>query len=811
VTPKGDDRAELLIDTTDAVGRCHDQTDGGLELVDISGIGVDPAFEPRELLLTRHSGRSHTVTVDDLRPHIVYNSTGTGGAGTAGEPWIEVLDIRSCLSPAAGGTLDPAASLQDRRAACAAGVHVYRIPLEPAWASRRTPDGQLEAPQTCHDITARANRIHCAGLNATMVFDVAGMFDDQGNVRGTPIPCGVTDADPRPDATTAAKVLDCALRAQGQTGVEGAVAFYDQLGRPQAEGWQFLGRVNHAGRPANQANNNLETPSDEEVAISHQADPAPVAVGDYLIVSDERGGGVVPGGGSCGPTVDNPIGNGGLHFYDMSRPGPERVFEHARMVAEDGTERPAVWIGRGELPAPTFCTVHVFHHVPDEQRIIMGYYSQGTKVLDYTIDALGRLHFDEVASFILPGAQTWVTNFFAIDDNPDGTRTYHLMANDIARGQDVFRWTHTPNPVQERTVVRRSGPERITTAVEVSRSRFSDGGAATVVLARADDYADALTGAPLAARHGGPILLTDRDRLAAATEAEIVRLGATQVVLLGGEAALSPSVAQALQARGLEVERIAGPTRFATAARIAAALGSETQTAFLAEGANADPARGWPDALSAASLAAATGRPVLLATRDALPADTVRALADLGIRETLVVGGSAAVSDAVVAQVQAAGHGPRRLAGATRYETSRAIYEEALRVGLNPAALWLATGRNWPDALAAGPVVAATGGTFLLIDGRDLAGSPPAAALLRELRGRIRHVTVLGGTAAVATDVVDQVRGLLRPEPQPGSTTNAATGVGGARPGSGSTQAGLVLAGLAMLPLAALTARRRRR
>ena len=69
---------QLLIDTVDALGRCHDIAGGGLEFVDVSGLGT-AGFEPREIHLTRHNGYSHTVTVDAMRPWIVYNSTSDFG------------------------------------------------------------------------------------------------------------------------------------------------------------------------------------------------------------------------------------------------------------------------------------------------------------------------------------------------------------------------------------------------------------------------------------------------------------------------------------------------------------------------------------------------------------------------------------------------------------------------------------------------------------------------------------------------------------------------------------------------------------
>ena len=91
--------------------------------------------------------------------------------------------------------------------------------------------------------------------------------------------------------------------------------------------------------------------------------------------------------------------------------------------------------------------MHVIEKIPDEQRLVVAYYSQGTKIVDYWVDAEGEFHFRETASVILPGAETWAAEDFKIVDNGDGTRTYYFLATDIARGIDVFSWTGPTNPI----------------------------------------------------------------------------------------------------------------------------------------------------------------------------------------------------------------------------------------------------------------------------------------------------------------------------------------------------------------------------
>ena len=421
-------RPVYITDTTDALGRCHDPGGGGIEIVDVTGLRK-PEFHPREIHLLRFSGTSHNNTVDQLRPWIIYNSS----SDFAGRPWIEVVDAGSCMRRRG-------LTLEEQREQCR--PKVFRIPFKPEWSQQRnSANGQLVpgSEAACHDITSEGNRLYCAGLNSTIVFDVTNLVTSSakrkrkgklGHVRGEPLDCKVVDG-----TRTTAKVTDCS----GITTLDPANP------GPVAEGWSLVGFFNHPGRDCQpgpgittNCNFNSEVRSDDGVSVAHEADPT--WDGNYVFVTDERGGGVIPGGASCEPGVPNPYGNGGIHVLDIRDPA------NIKYAEKDGGGK-AVWIGTPYVPAATFCTVHVIEKIPDEQRLVVAYYSQGTKIVDYWIDAQGQFHFRETASIILPGANTWATEDFKIVDNPDGSRTYYFAASDIQRGIDVFSWTGPTNPI----------------------------------------------------------------------------------------------------------------------------------------------------------------------------------------------------------------------------------------------------------------------------------------------------------------------------------------------------------------------------
>jgi hypothetical protein len=404
VIPKKNPR--LMIDTTDATGRCHDPDGGGLEIVDISGLHKKK-FKPREIHLTRHAGTSHTVTLDATRPWIVYNNSST----SAEMPWIDVLDIRSCLKK-------KPRSLKGKRKACR--PKVYRILFKPEWAQRIDANGERipGTESSCHDITATPGRIYCANLNSTIVLDVKKLTKPNGSIRGTPLKCELADG-----TETTAKVTDC-------DDLEG-------VGSGQARGWKYIGHVNHPGRNGSH-NSNTEYESTEGISVSHEAEPTPDH--KWMFATDERGGGVVPGGASCS-ALPNPYGNGGVHVFDISKGGE---FEYA----QDPEGNKAVFIGEVLIPSGTFCTAHVMEQIKGEQRFTIAWYSQGTKIVDYFIDDQGRWTFREIASAVPqnPNATTWTSQVFKIKKNDDGSKTYYFMASDITRGIDIFTWTGPPNP-----------------------------------------------------------------------------------------------------------------------------------------------------------------------------------------------------------------------------------------------------------------------------------------------------------------------------------------------------------------------------
>ncbi|MEA3502047.1 MAG: cell wall-binding repeat-containing protein [Actinomycetota bacterium] len=292
------------------------------------------------------------------------------------------------------------------------------------------------------------------------------------------------------------------------------------------------------------------------------------------------------------------------------------------------------------------------------------------------------------------------------------------------------------------------GPTRYDTAARISRSVFAS--ADVVFVGTGEKYPDALSGGSAAVLFDAPMLLTARSSLPAGTRAEIQRLRPDRIVLLGGPAAVSPSVeAQLARLAPNGVVRIGGADRYETAARISRAyFAPKVQTVYVATGMN------FPDALAGIPGAHRAAAPMLLVRTDSLPGATAAEIDRLAPDEIVILGGPVAVADSVAREL--AKHAPvvRRLFGNDRYATATAISTAAFPTGSDVA--FVATGTNFPDAVAAGPAAAYLGGPLLLARG-DAATTPMVSELQRL---RANRIVVLGGESIVSDRVLDGFEGL---------------------------------------------------
>ncbi len=220
-------------------------------------------------------------------------------------------------------------------------------------------------------------------------------------------------------------------------------------------------------------------------------------------------------------------------------------------------------------------------------------------------------------------------------------------------------------------------------------------------------------------------------------------------------------------ASDVSLERIAGATRYETAAQAAGAWvtarssgASSSNTALLASGADAHAAI----ALITPALAHAYQAPLLLTESDRLSAAAAAFLSSRSIDQVVIVGGTQAVSTGVVDDLRELGISEvNRIAGADHYETAAAVAQHVAdrfgppgEFGLRSRTVVIATGEGTADALAIGPF-AYQGRHPVLLTRRGTL-HPSVASYLRD--SGATHAVIIGGEAAVTAATETAIIGL---------------------------------------------------
>ncbi|MCA5587157.1 cell wall-binding repeat-containing protein [Finegoldia magna] len=298
----------------------------------------------------------------------------------------------------------------------------------------------------------------------------------------------------------------------------------------------------------------------------------------------------------------------------------------------------------------------------------------------------------------------------------------------------------TPGEVEkhgDRYVERVAGKDRSHTAISTSKRFFNK--SKYVIIADSGNYPDALTATVLAHVLDCPILLNNTRYLEDDVAQEIVRLGATEVIIVGGHKSISENVkSQLAKYDQNKVQRIWGRDRYVTSSELAyeiERLTGKVNKAIIASGED------FPDALATAPLGSKEIAPILLVTRNQMDKKVDKALKDLNINKVYVAGGEHSVSKKLEAQLPQV---IRRFNGQDRYETAILVasytYPESKEV-------FVASGEVFPDALVIGPVCARRKAPILL------SKSTPVKVTDDYIeKSKIEYLYIVGGVKTIHVD-----------------------------------------------------------
>ena len=292
-------------------------------------------------------------------------------------------------------------------------------------------------------------------------------------------------------------------------------------------------------------------------------------------------------------------------------------------------------------------------------------------------------------------------------------------------------------------VSRIAGKNRRDTALEVSKFVKEN---KRVLIARDDDYADALSASSL--QGNSPIFLVHKKIAPTSVLKRLKEIQPEEIILLGGETAISKEHEQLfIDTFGKEkVKRLFGKDRYETSLKINNF--SNRKSFYIASGEN------YPDALSATSLAFKKNAGILLSRQHALPASIKNSLENYP--NPTLIGGESALSSQVAKELTAMGKTPKRIFGRNRYETALAIAKES-----DPSpVLFIASGENFPDALTASSMASQYNAPILLSPGNTL----PVSVGNYIKANKPKEIILLGGETVLSQNVENQLKNIGIPE-----------------------------------------------
>jgi putative cell wall-binding protein len=316
-----------------------------------------------------------------------------------------------------------------------------------------------------------------------------------------------------------------------------------------------------------------------------------------------------------------------------------------------------------------------------------------------------------------------------------------------------------PASAATKPVTRLAGTDRIGTSIAISTQEFPTAHTAkNVILTAAFTFADAMSAGPLGKKLDAPLLLTSPTSLSSATLTEIKRVmpapstttgtttsgcattpPANAVYVIGGVAAIAASVNTTLNAAGFNVVRLAGTDRFGTSVAVAQCEGSPT-TVFLATG------EIFADALAAGPAAASKAGSVLLTAGSVLPSSVKTYLAGLSSPTVYAVGQAAHLADPSATPI----------VGGDRFATAALV---ATQFFPSPTVVGVATGANFPDALAGGAYMGRIGRPVLLTTPNTLYSA--TSLYIAQNHTTLTHAYLFGGTATLFPLVATQTSTVL--------------------------------------------------
>lgn len=168
-----------------------------------------------------------------------------------------------------------------------------------------------------------------------------------------------------------------------------------------------------------------------------------------------------------------------------------------------------------------------------------------------------------------------------------------------------------------------------------------------VILASAENYADALSISAYCAKKSIPILLVDKDNISKENERILKKLGNPTIHIVGGENSISKKLESYIEKlTKSKVNRLAGKDRYETSNIVSEKFAPNAKTAVVASGER------FEDALLSGLVAANDDSTLILCKKDGLTVKTEQYIKNSNIEDIKIIGGENTISNKVVEELE---------------------------------------------------------------------------------------------------------------------------------------------------------------
>ncbi|OAA94173.1 cell wall-binding repeat-containing protein [Clostridium coskatii] len=320
-------------------------------------------------------------------------------------------------------------------------------------------------------------------------------------------------------------------------------------------------------------------------------------------------------------------------------------------------------------------------------------------------------------------------------------------------------------------VTKLSGADCYETAATVATQNWTS--TDNVILASGEGYADAISSAVLAKQLKAPVLLTEAGSLNSNAKSALDKLKPKNIYIIGGTASICQKTRDDLKGQGYNLIELSGKNRYETNLAVAkqlVKLGVSADNIMMVGG------EGFPDALSAAPVAAAKGEILLLGVNSAQVMSPIVDFIKSDNSKVTVIGTQTLINDDTYKSIGAVN---RISGGADRFATNLNILNQ-FDSDLKSDKIYIAnaTGDKYADALIAASVAGISDAPLVLIDGQDDTGTANAMNYIKSKASSSTDLNVISENGVVSDSTISNIKNAAQGIVNESDTVNSVTTLG---------------------------------